>query len=241
MAKRNTIPDLPPNSHKKKEKQRLKPDNLPIRDDIQRVHVKQDSDGHRVIATTTRVRKPSTLSRIVNAFVGDSPSDIGAYIVEDVVVPATKSLIENMISTALNMFLYGEGGGNRRSQGRFGEGRKPIVSYSSYFSRGRDRYGRTDTPRHRSANIQTRGVQDRLDGISFEDGGEASDILLNLMEAIDEFGCVSVATYLEFAELQNLIQHTDNGYGWYNLDRAKVVTTRHGYEIDFPVPVVLDA
>jgi hypothetical protein len=84
-------------------------------------------------------------------------------------------------------------------------------------------------------------MQDRLDAISFVDGGEASDILLNLEAFIDQYGCVSVADFLELADLSEYIQYTDNGWGWYDLSRAVVRTTRHGkYEIVFPAPQQLE-
>lgn len=181
-----------------------------------------------------RVRKPTFLSRIVSAFVGsEEVNEIGGYLLYDILIPATKKTFEELINRGISMVLYGEAGTNQRREDR------TYVSYSQMFTgRDRDRFGRIpsrERPQRYSARDTGSRLQDRLNDISFVDGQEATDVLLNMEEFLDEFGTVSVADFLEFAGLSHMIQYTDNNYGWDNLANTRVVTATDGYyEIDFP-------
>lgn len=245
MTDKINIDSLPSNSHKSKKNTRLRPDNVPVNPPkkAKTKTVIRDTKKEPKAIAQGRVRKPSFLSKVASAFIGEDLGDIGGYLMWDILIPAGKKTLEEVINRGISMILYGDGG---HSTSRRGRDDRTIVSYSSFFSRDRDRYGQIpDRDRRRtvgrSSHIRTSKMQDRLDAISFVDGGEASDILMNLEAFIEQYGCVSVADYLELADLSDYIQYTDNGWGWYDLSRAVVRTTRYGnYEIDFPAPIELE-
>jgi len=180
-----------------------------------------------------KVRKPSFLSRIVGAFVGsDEMNEVGGYLLYDILIPATKKTFEELVNRGISMILYGEAKSTSRDD-------RTYVGYSGMFTgRDRDRYGRIPT-RERTQRYSARDtsshLQDRLNDITFVDGNEASDVLLNMEDFIAEFGSVSVGEFLEFAAVAHTSQYTDNNYGWDNLINTRVLSTRDGYyEIDFP-------
>lgn len=187
----------------------------------------------QAVATTARVRKPTFLSRMVSAFIGsDEMSEVGGYLLYDILIPATKKTFEELVNRGISMILYGEARSAPKDD-------RTYVSYSSMFTgRDRDRFGRIprrERQNRYSARDTSTDLQARLDDISFVDGDEAADVLLNMDEYLAEFGSVSVANFLEFAGLSHKIKYTDNSYGWDNLNNTHVVTAEDGYyEIDFP-------
>jgi hypothetical protein len=79
-----------------------------------------------------------------------------------------------------------------------------------------------------------------LEGIAFESRGEAETVLDELVISLEEYESVTIADFYEKAGIENMIEFTDNGWGWTNLARARVIRTRDGYEIEFPLPQRLD-
>jgi hypothetical protein len=130
------------------------------------------------------------------------------------------------------MFLFGEGGGSRRRSSN-----KTYVNYGDFHS-SRDIRRKPLTQR---APIRSKaGRRDRLDGISFETRREAGNVLEGLIELYDEYQEVSIADFYELAGLENLIDHTDNNWGWRDeLGDTTVVQVRSGYELDLPDAVRL--
>lgn len=61
-------------------------------------------------------------------------------------------------------------------------------------------------------------------------------ILHGLMEAIDNFGIVSVSDMYEMAKIPN-DNYTLNDYGWTDIRGAEVVRHRGSYVISLPTPM----
>lgn len=88
-----------------------------------------DKKVERVIKGGLVERKKPILVRIF----GDNTKSVGHYILWDVLIPASKNTITEMISNGIEMLLYGEPRGNiRRDRGR------SYVSYTGYY-KDRDR------------------------------------------------------------------------------------------------------
>lgn len=181
-----------------------------------------------------RVRKKGFLQRISEAIFGSGTENVGQYILSDVLVPAAKTTIQDMVTSGIEMLLFGETTGRRRSHRDGGK-----RSYGSYFNMSRDRYGsRDDYRRHEVRRVP--GYHNRLDDISFEGRDDANLVLEMLEERLEEYGQVSIADFYEIAGLEAISEFTDHGWGWTNLSRAQVVRTKAGYEIDFPKPKELE-
>lgn len=179
------------------------------------------------VAKGNVVRKKKTLGKkMAETFLGDDTKSVTQYIIYDVLIPAAKSTISDMVSGGIEMLLFGDtkGRNTRRDKG------KSYVSYSSYYSGDRDR---RDRDRERSAR-----ARHNFDDLDFESRGEAEEILSRLVDLIEDYGMASVADYYDLAGVSS--NFTDDKYGWRNLSMASVTRTRNGYVINLPKTELLD-
>lgn len=164
------------------------------------------------------VKKKSTASKtLTNEFVKEEPSYVRDYILGEVVLPAVKNLVADIINNAVSMFLFGETRGtDRRDRSRY-----------STSSR-RDAF--EDRPRERRYRNNMR--YDDFSHIVMESRSDALSVLNDLRDYIEDYGQVQVARFYELVGEDS--QGVDNDYGWVNLDRAYVDSVRGGYIIEFP-------
>jgi hypothetical protein len=178
----------------------------------------------KIKAIVAKQKEPS----FMETFFGESAKEVIMYVLYDVLIPAAKTTIQDMVTTGIEMFLFGEGGTAPR---RRGEGSH--ISYSNFYQRNsrRDRgYGR-----------HTSSASSRIDGISFESRESAKAALEALLDLFGEYDQVSVADYYEIVGLNDRIVFTDRRIGWEeNINRARVVPGRNGFIIDLPRPKELE-
>ena len=202
------IKDYPSNSHKSKTQ--AKNDN------------KVDKRVLKPVATgTVKTAKKSEFRKFTDAFVSEDASNVKSFILQDVIVPAVKRILDDMIVGSLRMFLYGDkgrpGGGNTNAS---------KVSYRSYYERENDR--RRDT----SPNRVRSGFD--YDTITFESRGDAEAVLSTMDAMLDQYDIVSVADYYDAANIST-DNYMVNRYGWTNLSTARVERNRDGeYYIKLP-------
>lgn len=173
-------------------------------------------------------KKKSFTQSIAEAFVGDNTQNVGSYILYEVLLPAAKETIQSMVTTGIEMILFGEAG---RGRSRDRDKERSRVSYTSYYKGERDRDDRK--PRVRSSD------KFDLDDIYFRHGDEADQVLEGLCDAVEEFDSVSVADYFDMAGISGSTWIHEK-WGWNNLRRAYCTHTRNGYKIILPDPIELD-
>ena len=139
------------------------------------------------------------------------------YILMDVLVPAVKKAISDIVRDGIDMILYGEASGKR----------KPGTN-STYVS-----YNKCSYPREydRREPQRTRGGYNP-DDIVLETRGEAEEVLARMDELIDLYGQVSVADLYDL--VGKTCEYTDNKYGWTNIRNAEPVRVRDGYLLKMP-------
>jgi hypothetical protein len=169
------------------------------------------------------VKKKSGTGKILsNEFVKEEPSYVRDYILGEVVLPAVKNLIADIINNGVSMFLFGETRSPRRGdhndRGRY-----------SQRDRGyqRDEY---DEPRER--RYRNRMRYDDFSDYKLETRRDAIEVLDELRGYIDEYGQVEVARFFELIGEDS--QGVDNDYGWLSLDHAYISSVRGGFIIEFP-------
>ena len=179
---------------------------------------KQGEDGERkiqkVVSGPVKVKK-NDARRFADLFISDDAKSIKSHVIMDVLVPAIKNTILDIIIDSAKMFL---GGG--KSSGRT-VGSK--VSYRNYYDRKEDRYSSSDN------KVRSRFDYDE---IIFDNRGEAEAVRDQMIEVIDKYGFVTVADLYDMVELQQ--PYTSNKYGWTSLANAEVVRIREGYVIKLP-------
>jgi hypothetical protein len=185
----------------------------------------------KVVSGEVITKKKTFGEKVAETFFGDDTRSVGDYLLHDILIPAMKSTLSDIVGGGIEMLLFGErsrGGYSNRSS-IYRDRNRSYVSYNkvSRSSRERDsRYlSRTDRNRH---NFETIVIQDR---------GEAEDVLTNLVDLIYDYEVASVADYYDLVGIES--SYTDQKYGWTNLADAKVERVRDGYILRLPRPRVL--
>lgn len=200
--------DYKPNSHKYKEEQ-----NSPS----------EKKKVEKVVSGKVKKRKKSGVTKFADVFVSSDVADVKSHIFMEIIVPAMKKAIDDVVTDGIGMILYGESKGRKRSSNA------NYVSYRDYSSKDRrdDRY---------TSNRTRAGYN--YDDIVLDSRGEAEEVLERMDELIDKYGIASVADMYDLVGITD--NYTDNKYGWTTLRSAEVVRVRDGYMIKLPRPKAID-
>lgn len=202
---------------------RREPVNYPSNSNKSKAATKAKPVVEKVTTGEVVVRKKPLHSRISESIVAESGSTVGEYIVMDVIVPAVKTLISDMVSQGVNKLLFGDGVG-RRMDTRPGYTSYNKVSRPSGYV-AKSEMSRQDRAVHNFENIILRSRED------------AELVLEQLQELISQYQQAKVSDLYELVgEDANF---TDDTWGWTNLSAARIRPVRGGYLFDFPRPVPL--
>lgn len=197
-----------PNSHKYKEEQKETTERKKL---------------EKVITGTATVKKRKH-NKFVEMFISEDVSNVKTYILSDILIPAAKKLVSDIVRDGINMILYGNTEQYRRSGTR-----ADYVSYNKYSDRRYD---------DRYYNDYRTKTAYSYDDISLESRGEAEEVLDTMCDLIDTYGMVSVMDLYELVGITG--QYTDNKYGWTNLRSAEPIRLGDGrYMLKLPKAIPL--
>lgn len=205
-------PVYTPNSHKYKEEQKS---TTPVEKRVQ-----------KVVKDPAKTKK-NEVRKIADIFISEDVSNVKNYIFMDVLVPAVKKAIYDIVTNGIDMFLYGGTGKGKSSSS---PGAK--VSYRSYYDQKNSSSGYRGSENVRSNN----GFE--YDDIEFQHRGEAEAALQQMHDAIARYGIVTVADLYDMAGLT--APYTSQKYGWMSVNGVNVVRTRDGYVLKLPRAVPID-
>ncbi len=174
-------------------------------------------------------KKQSLGKRVAGTIFDDDTSSVGQYILWDVLIPAFKSTLSDIVTGGIEMLLYGDGGGDRDRRTKRDRGRS-YVSYSRYYEDDRD-----DRRRRRAKGKRARH---EFDDVIFDSRRDAENVLSRLVDLIEEYDEVSVSDFYDMVGIDST--YTDRAWGWTNLRGSYVERGRDGYYIKLPRTVVLD-
>ena len=192
----------------------------------QKANANVEKKINKVVSGTAKVRKKSEVSKIADIFVAEDMDNVKSYVWMDVIVPAVKKVVVDIITDGVNMIFYGTAGArDNRSRGS-------KVSYSRFYDdRDRDRDRRSSDSRSRT--------RFDFEDITFRSRGEAEAVREEMMNVIDTYGVVTVADMYDMADLSQ--PFTSNKYGWTSIRSAEVVRLRSGdYMLKLPRPMPID-
>lgn len=155
--------------------------------------------------------------KLTDIFISEDVSNVKTYIFMDVLVPAIKKAISDIVTDGIDMVLYGGTGRSKKSS----SGSK--VSYRSYYD---------DRPDRRESNYANRTRFD-YDDILFDSRVEAEAVYREMQDVIGRYGYCSVADMYDMAGLTP--PFTANKFGWTSIRNAEIVRVRGGdYIIKLP-------
>lgn len=191
--------DYQPNSHKYREEQQNKENDT------------REKRVEKTITGTASVKKKGELAKFADAFVSEDVKNVKNYILMDVLIPAVKKALSDIVKEGIDMLLYG---GSGRSSGRSGN---TYISYRNYSDK-KDNRRPSEEPRSRNYFD--------FDEVEFDSRGDAEWAQGQLGDIIEAYGYAQVADLYELAKLTP--PWTTNNYGWTNINNSKVVRKMNG-------------
>ena len=173
----------------------------------------------KVVHGAVKTRKKSGLEKAKGLFISDDAANLKSYVLMDVLIPAFKKAISDIVTNGIEMILYGETGRSRRNSPA------GSVSYRNFYDRRDDR---------RQLNSPVKAGYS-IDDVVLETRGEAEDVLARMDELIEMYGIVSVADLYDLVGITG--NYTDNKYGWTNIRNAEPIRVRDGYLLKLPKPL----
>lgn len=190
-----------PNSHKFKEEQKESTSEKKV---------------EKVISGTAKSKKKNEIQKFADVFISEDVNNVKSYILLDVLIPAIKKAVSDIVTNGIDMILYGESEKTKKNS------TSSKISYRSYY----------DNDRKYSYNSSAVKRGYSYDDIILDNRGEAEDVLARMDELVATYGIASVADLYDLVGITG--NYTDNKYGWTDVRSATVVRTRDGYLIKLP-------
>lgn len=191
----------------------------------------EKKDVKSVIEGKATRRKKPFHKRVVETFIGDDDAaGVMSYVVQDVIVPATKDLLSDAVTTIVERVLFGESVGTARR--RRGTGLGSRVDYAGISSRTI----RRDEPRGREMSVRGRAAHD-FSEIILDSRGDCEIVLEEMYEIYSKYDVVTVADLYSLTNQSS--SFVDTKYGWEGPDAlagAHAVRIKGGYLLDLPRP-----
>lgn len=180
-----------------------------------------------------RRKKPFT-KRFAEVFIGGDSRTVGSYLLYDVLLPATKDTIADLMSQGVERMLFGE----VKSTSRRPANRRGAGGYVSY-----NRYSQStppwDTGRKEPRNPTRRSRANHdFDEIILDTRTEAEEVIDRLFDLISRYESATVADLYELVGVTG--NYTDDKWGWIDIRGADVTRVRNGYLLNLPRPEPLD-
>lgn len=198
-----------PNSHKYKTEQRE--------------NEAEQKRVEKVVTGAVKTKKKNEIRKLADVFIAEDARNVKSYVLIDILVPAIKKAVSDIVTNGIDMILYGGSNPNGKKAG------SSKISYTNYYDRRDDH--------HRPSSATTRARFD-YDDIIFSSRGEAEAVREEMNNVIERYGFVTVADMYDMAELSQ--PYTSNKYGWTSIRTAEVVRVRDGYILKLPKALPID-
>lgn len=184
---------------------------------------KEKKKIEKVVKGGVITKKPTFSKKFADVFLSEDADTVKGYIIFDVLLPAIKNMVADMVTEGINVLLFGSRGAKR------GVGQKTnynSMSKESYKSNARY----TESYKQRKFNY---------DEIILESRGEAENVIDSLLEIISVYGQATVG------DLYSLVDISSNDFmnekwGWLDLKDSGVRRVREGYLIVLPKTTYLE-
>ena len=199
-----------PNSHKYKEDKKNTPP--------------EEKRIQKVVKTPAKTKK-NEVRKIADIFISEDVSSVKNYIFMDVLVPAIKKAIYDIVTNGIDMFLYGGSGKGKTAS----SGNK--VSYRNY-------YDQKNSPGYRAPETNRVQTGFEYEDVIFPSRGDAESAKQQMQDIVSRYGLVTVNDLYEMAMLS--APYTSQKYGWMDVSNVGVERVRDGYVLKLPRAVPID-
>lgn len=188
------------------------------KDDQRESATQYEKKIEKVITGSAKSKKKGEMQKFADVFISEDVGNVKSYIVMEVLVPAIKKAISDIVTNGIDMILYGETGHTRKNSSA------SKVSYGKY-------YGESERKREYRQSGTRNGYD--YDDIIFETRGDAESVLDAMNEIISQYNVVSVGDLYDLADVST-DNYAANKYGWSDISGCKPVRVRDGYILKLP-------
>lgn len=189
------------------------------------------------VVTGEVVRRKKPLGkRFLETFIGGDAKSVGQYIFLDVLIPAAKDTIADIVTQGIERTLFGEVRSSSRRNGMRPGGTNGFVNYNSRYSRGSSSYSSPGDRREdptRPISQRSRAAHD-FDEIILATRVEAEEVIGRLFDIVEKYDMASVSDL--YALVGVTPEFTDEKWGWTDLRGVGATRVRNGYLLDLPRP-----
>lgn len=203
-------PVYAPNSHKYKEEQK---------------NTTTEEKRIRKVVKSPAKTKKNEMRKIADIFISEDVSNVKNYIFMDVLVPAIKKAVYDIVTNGIDMFLYGGSGKVKNSS----SGSR--VSYRNYYDQKN-----SGVVRNHETNRVHSGFE--YEDVVFPSRGDAENAKQQMQDIVARYGIVTVNDLYEMAMLS--APYTSQKYGWMDISNVSVERVRDGYVLKLPRAVPID-
>jgi hypothetical protein len=190
--------------------------------------------AERAVANEVTSRPKSIGKRLREALIGGDSKTALQYVISEVIIPQAKDMLAEAATQAFHRFIFGDGpSGTRRSSGRGGSS---YTAYNRYSARGNRPIGSSAREERTTVHLRSRD----LDEIICETRQDAQSVLEQMSDFLEEYQSVSVADLYTMLNWTDRSTHTDQKWGWENLQGSDIRMVRGGYLLILPKPIALD-
>lgn len=205
--------------------------NYPANSNLSKQEAKADVNPTTEEKRVTKVvkgnvkTKTNEARKFADVFISEDINNVKSYILMDVLVPAIKKAVADIVTNGVEMILYGSTSKGRNSSS------SSKVSYRNYYD------SRDDGRGYNGGGSRTRSGLD-YDDFVFDSRGEAEAVLSQMGDIIEKFKYVTVADLYDMVD--KVPPFTANKYGWTSIRNADVVRDRDGYRLKLPRAMQID-
>lgn len=204
-------PVYTPNSHKYKEEQK--------------VAASEEKRVQKVVKNPVKI-KTNEVRKFADIFISEDISNVKDYIFMDVLVPAIKKAIYDIVTNGIDMFLYGSTGKTKNSP----SGAK-VLPYRNFYEQ------KNNSGYRGSENVRNHNGFEYED-IKFDNRGDAEAVKQQMQAAIIKYGFVTVADLYDMVDQP--APYTSQKYGWMDVSGVEVARVRGDYMLKLPKAAPID-
>lgn len=180
----------------------------------------------KVVSTPVKTKK-NEVRKLADIFISEDIANVKSYILMDVLVPAIKKAISDIVTNGIDMILYG--GTGRSKSGSSGT----KVNYRTFYEqKNNHNVGYKGSENARPSN----GFE--YEDIVFESRGDAEAVKDQMQATIGRYGFVTIADLYDMVDQP--APYTSQKYGWMDVSSAEVTRYRGDYIIKLPRAVPID-
>jgi hypothetical protein len=182
-----------------------------------------------VVTAEVVIKEPSLGRKMKSIFFGGEFKSASRYVVTDVILPAFRDTVFDVMTAGTERVIYGESRTpRRRHRGMTTGALGSITNYNRPIQRGARSAMLPDQPPRGMNRVTRRESNDVL----IADREEAVLVLDTLNECITRYEVASLADLNELLNQPSAV--VDQKWGWFSLSDANIRQTRQGYLLELP-------